>query len=87
MPLVGFPRAAVAVKRLQFNAGPTRGTHQLPDTRRVGDNAVQRGACQLAAFAKFGARTCGFRQRWLVEKSKSVKPADKPDFVRLTTLR
>jgi len=84
MPLVGLPCAAVTVKRLRFMTLTACGAEQFPDACRVCNNAVQRAALKLAALTGFEAGSNGFGHvlAVLVQVNKSVKPADKPDFVR-----
>ena len=60
MPLVGLPSPAIAVKRLGFDFVLARRAYQCPDARRVGDDAVQCGAGQLAKCAGLDARSDGF---------------------------
>ena len=82
MPFVGFPSATIAIQRMRLNFSPTNRAKQHPQPRRIRHNAVQRVADQLAAFASFDSGSGGFWHERMVSELKSVKLADKPDFVR-----
>ena len=87
MPLVGFPSPAIAIQRMRLSFSPTNRAKKCPQPRRIRHNAVQRVADQLAAFASFDAGSGGFWHERMVSELKSVKLADKPDFVRCPILR
>ena len=71
VPLVGFPRATVPVKRTRLKTGPARGTDQCPRAGAVRDDAVQRGADQLAALAGFDSRSDGFGHGFILSDRDS----------------
>ncbi len=55
MPLVCFPRAAVALKGLALYFHPTTVAEHHPLTRCIVDDAIQRAIHHLAVFASFDA--------------------------------
>ena len=82
MTLVSLPCSAIAIKDLRLKATAARWTNKLPVTRGIRHNPIQRAANQAAALTGFNSGSDQFRHALVVEKIKSVKLADKPDFVR-----